>query len=226
MCFLYPAFVKRQNVGGKQKEPVPDKDTSMTKMINVGILIFNEVEVLDFAGPFEVFSIAAKDNEKLFKVITISENGEIIHAMNGLKIQPDTSFNHKLDLDILIIPGGYGAEEIEIKNKKVINWIKVQKEKVKILASVCTGAFLLAESGILDNKKATTHWMDISRLENEYPKINVIKDTRFVDESDIITSGGISSGINMSFHIIKKLFGLQIAEMTAKRMEYDIDFKK
>jgi transcriptional regulator GlxA family with amidase domain len=172
------------------------------------------------------FSTAVKDNEKLFKVITISEDGEIIHARNGLKIQPDANFNHELDLDILIIPGGYGAEEIEIKNKKVINWIKVQKEKVKILASVCTGAFLLAESGILDNKKATTHWMDISRLENEYPKINVIKDTRFVDESDIITAGGISSGINMSLHIIKKLFGLQVAEMTAKRMEYDIDLKK
>ncbi len=195
-------------------------------MINVGILIFNEVEVLDFAGPFEVFSIAAKDNEKLFKVITISEDGEIVHARNGLKVQPDASFTQELDLDILIIPGGYGAEEIEIKNEKVIKWIKVQKEKVKILASVCTGAFLLAESGILDNKRATTHWMDISRLENEYPKINVIKNTRFVDESDIITSGGISSGINMSFHIVKKLFGVPIAEMTAKRMEYDIDIKK
>lgn len=215
-----------QSVGGKQKEPVPDIDTCITKMINVGILIFNEVEVLDFAGPFEVFSIATKDNEKLFKVITINEDGELIHARNGLKIQPDVSFNHEPDLDILIIPGGYGAEEIEIKNKKVINWIKVQKEKVKILASVCTGAFLLAESGVLDNKKATTHWMDISRLENEYPKINVIKDTRFVDESDVFTSGGISSGINMSFHIIKKLFGAQISEMTAKRMEYDIDIEK
>lgn len=198
----------------------------MTKMINVGILLFNEVEVLDFAGPFEVFSIAQRGNEKLFNVITISENGEIIRARNGLKIQPDTSFNHELNLDILIIPGGYGAEEIEIKNKKVINWIKSQKEKVKIIASVCTGAFLLAESGLLDNKKATAHWMDISRLENDYPKINVIKNTRFVDESDIITSGGISSGINMSLHIITKLFGLQIAEITAKRMEYDIDIEE
>ncbi len=197
----------------------------MTKMINVGILMFNEVEVLDFAGPFEVFSITEKDNQKLFRVTTISEKGEIIHARNGLKIQPDLSFNHELELDILIVPGGYGAEEVEIKNKKVIEWIKMQKERVKIIASVCTGAFLLAESGILDNKNATTHWMDISRLENEYPKITVIKDTRFVDEDDIITSGGISSGINMSFHIIKKLFGYQIAEMTAKRMEYDIDIK-
>ena len=195
----------------------------MVKKINVGIFIFNEVEVLDFTGPFEVFSITEKNNEKLFNVTVISENFEIIHARNGLKIQPDVSFNDEPDLDILIIPGGYGAEEIEIKNTKVLDWIKTQKEKVKILASVCTGAFLLAESGILDYKKATTHWMDISKLENDYPKIKVIRDTRFVDEDNIITSGGISSGINMSFHIIEKLFGIQIAEMTAKRMEYDID---
>ncbi|GGF16285.1 DJ-1/PfpI family protein [Flavobacterium limi] len=188
----------------------------------VGIFIFNEVEVLDFAGPFEVFSIAEKGNEKLFKVIIISENGEMTAARNGLKILPDASFDQTPDLDILIIPGGYGAEEIEIKNKKVIDWIKTQNQKVQILASVCTGAFLLAESGLLDHKKATTHWMDIPRLEKEYPNVSIVKDTKFVDEDKIITSGGISSGINMSFHIIKKLHGLEIAEATAKRMEYDI----
>jgi transcriptional regulator GlxA family with amidase domain len=192
-------------------------------MINVGILIFNEVEVLDFAGPFEVFSIAEKDRIKLFKVSIISEKGGIIHARNGLKIQSDADFNYAPEIDILIIPGGYGAEEIEIKNKNLLNWIKMQKGKVKILASVCTGAFLLAEAGILDHKKATTHWMDISRLENDYPQINVVKNTRFVDEDHVITSGGISSGINMSFHIIKRLFGAEIAEMTARRMEYEIN---
>jgi transcriptional regulator GlxA family with amidase domain len=197
----------------------------MTEKLRVGIFVFNDVEVLDFAGPFEVFSLVTRDNEKLFEVIIISEKGELIQAGNGLRIQPDFSFNDKLIFDILIIPGGYGAEEVEIKNKVVIDWIKKQKDVVKILASVCTGAFLLAESGILDNKKATTHWMDILRLESKYPKIKVIKDTRFVDEDNIITSGGISSGINMSFHIIKKLFGLQIAKMTAKRMEYEIDIK-
>lgn len=194
----------------------------MINKFTVGIFIFNEVEVLDFAGPFEVFSITEKDNEKLFKVITVSENGEMITARNGLKIQPDVSFDQTPDLDILIIPGGYGAEEIEIKNKKVIEWIKTQNQKVQILASVCTGAFLLAEAGLLDHKKATTHWMDIPRLEKEYPAITVIKDTKFVDQDTIITAGGISSGINMSFHIIKKLHGLEIAETTAKRMEYDI----
>lgn len=192
-------------------------------MINVGIFLFNEVEVLDFAGPFEVFSITEKDNRKLFKVTTVSEQGELVHARNGLKIQPDVSFDSDLNFDILIIPGGYGAEEIEIKNKKVIDWIKKQSEKVKILASVCTGAFLLAEAGLLNNKKATTHWMDLPRLENDYPRIKVMRDARFVDEGKIITSGGISSGINMSFHIIERLFGAEVVKNTAKRMEYNIE---
>lgn len=191
--------------------------------VKLGILLFNEVEVLDFAWPFEVFSLAtSQDNIKLFEVNTISETGAIVHARNGLKILPSTTFSEDKDFDILLIPGGYGVEEIEIKNLSVLNWIKRQKEKVDILASVCTGAILLAECGLLDNRKITTHWMDIDRLEKEYPKTPVIRNVKFVEENDIITSGGISAGINMSFHIIKKLFGVETAKLTAKRMEYDI----
>lgn len=195
----------------------------MMNKTKVGIFLFNEVEVLDFAGPFEVFSLTSKDNEKLFEVITIGETGEIISARNGLKVKPRASFKDNPDLDILIIPGGYGAEEIEIKNKAVLHWIIEQKDKVKILASVCTGAFLLAECGLLDHKSATTHWMDLDRMKDEYPKINVIDHIKFVDEGSIITSGGISAGINMSFHIIKKLCGADVAKSTSKRMEYDIE---
>lgn len=195
----------------------------MDEKIKVGILLFDEVEVLDFAGPFEVFSLSSKNNVKLFEVITIGETGTLISARNGLKVLPMANFKDNIKLDILIIPGGYGAEELEIKNQITLNWIREQKSKVKILASVCTGAFLLAESGILDNKSATTHWMDIDRLEREYPKIRTIKNMKYVDEDNIITSGGISAGINMSFHIVNRLFGAEIAKSTAKRMEYDIE---
>jgi transcriptional regulator GlxA family with amidase domain len=195
----------------------------MDNRMKVGIFVFNEVEVLDFAGPFEVFSLAKKGDDKLFEVIIIGETREPISARNGLKILPTAILKDNLNLDILIIPGGYGAEEIEIKNKTVIDWITEQQKKVKILASVCTGALLLAECGILNNKKATTHWMDIDRLEHDYPKINVVRNIKFVDEGDILTSGGISAGINMSFHIVSRLFGVEIAKNTAKRMEYDIE---
>jgi len=196
----------------------------MDKKWTVGILLFDEVEVLDFAGPFEVFSITTISNsdEKPFIIKTISESGNIVKARGGLKVKPDHSFNNAPDLDILIIPGGYGAREAEISNEVVINWINEQGNKVQLLASVCTGAFLLAKAGLLNNKNATTHWMAIDRLEKEFPQLNVKRNIKFVDEGSIITAGGVSAGINMSFHIIKRLLGSEVAQTTAKRMEYDI----
>ncbi|WOO37992.1 DJ-1/PfpI family protein [Anaerocolumna sp. AGMB13020] len=189
----------------------------------IGILLFNEVEVMDFAGPFEVFSITENDAGKAFEVYTIARKKELISTRNGLKVQPDYDFHDAPQLDILIIPGGYGAEVIEIHNQETIDWIRRSFTQVQIMASVCTGAFLLAEAGLLDGKQATTHWMDIDRLEADYPQVRVIRDVKFVDEFPIITSGGISAGINMSFYIVKKLLGLKAAKITAKRMEYDID---
>ncbi|MDG5788550.1 DJ-1/PfpI family protein [Evansella sp. AB-P1] len=191
----------------------------------VGILLFNEVEVLDFAGPFEVFSLAAipDTDNKPFKVKTISENGECISAKNGLKVIPDYSFANHPKLDIVIVPGGYGAEEVEINNPNIIQWIKQQQTKVEFMTSVCTGALLLAKSGLLDGKKATTHWMDIDRLEKEFPFVSVQRNVKFVDEGSIITSGGISAGINMSFHLITRLYGIEVSKEVAKRMEYDIN---
>ncbi|MDD3417217.1 MAG: DJ-1/PfpI family protein [Lachnospiraceae bacterium] len=191
---------------------------------NVGILLFNEVEVLDFAGPFEVFSIASYPNcqQKPFIVNTVAQTTDLIIARNGLKVQPDYDFNNSPHFDILIVPGGYGAEEIEIQNKTLIKWIQDRARECDIIASVCTGAFLLAEAGLLDGKRATTHWMDIDRLEREYCTIVVKRGIKYVDENSIITAGGISAGINMSFYLLKKLVGEEIAVATAKRMEYDI----
>lgn len=199
----------------------------MLKQWNIGILLFNEVEVLDFSGPFEVFSIAIypECNQKPFKVNTVAQTKDLIKARNGFKIQPDYDFYNAPHFDILIIPGGYGAEEIEIHNQKVINWIRNSMNTVDLMASVCTGAFLLAEAGLLDGKQATTHWMDIDKLEKEYKNIKVQRGVKFVDEYPIITSGGISAGINMSFYIVKKLLGEEIAKATAKRMEYDINIQ-
>lgn len=197
----------------------------MFKHWSIGILLFNEVEVLDFAGPLEVFSIATdtKCNRKLFTVNTVAQTKDLIKTRNGLKIQPDHDFYNSPHFDILIVPGGYGAEEIEIHNKTLVTWIRDRVTDCYVIASVCTGAFLLAASGLLDGKQATTHWMDIDRLEREYSKIKVQRDVKFVDENAIITSGGISAGINMSFYLIKKLAGEEIATATAKRMEYGIN---
>jgi transcriptional regulator GlxA family with amidase domain len=193
------------------------------KTMNVGILIFDEVEVLDFAGPFEVFSLAEEDGNKIFNVKLIAEQSKMITARNGLKVLPDFTIEDQLNLDILIIPGGYGAEQIQINNPRIVQWIKQQFDKVQLLASVCTGALLLAKAGLLKNKKATTHWMDLERLEKEFEDIFVVHGAKFVDEGRIITSGGISAGLNMSFYIITKIVGKEVSTHTAKRMEYDID---
>lgn len=192
----------------------------------IGILLFNEVEVLDFAGPFEVLSITTypESNVKPFDVQTVAQTKETVRARNGLQVVPNYSFRDKTNFDILIIPGGYGAEEIEIHNDVIVSWIKDQMSKVTLMTSVCTGAFLLAKAGLLDGKRATTHWMDIDRLEREFEKVVVERGVKYVDEGSIITSGGISAGINMSFFLIVKLLGEEIARTTAKRMEFDISF--
>lgn len=197
----------------------------MTHPLKAGILLFNEVEVLDFAGPFEVLSLAerAGSREKLFAVCTVAETRETISARNGLKVLPDYDFASAPDFDLLIVPGGYGAEEIEIHNETLLRWLKHKADTTPIVASVCTGAFLLAEAGLLDGKRATTHWMDLDRLERAYPLVYVAREVKFVDEGNILTAGGISAGIDLCFHLLTRLFGADIARQTAKRMEYDIE---
>lgn len=197
-------------------------------MINVGIVIFDEVEVLDFTGPFEVFSISEdiESKDKLFNVFTFAENKTIISARNGLEVMPKYSIFDSPEIDILIVPGGYGAEEIEIHNKILLTWLKKMENKVRTVASICTGAFLLAKSGIITNHEVTTHWMDLDRLKSEYPDLKVLKEQKFVDQGNILTSAGISAGIELSLYIVSKYTTKEIAVNTAKRMEYHHDFLK
>ena len=189
----------------------------------VGILVFNEVEVLDFAGPFEVFSLTRVDGEKAFDVKLVAEKPGIHQARNGLQVVPNHLFADQHKYDIVIVPGGYGAEDTELRNPVVTGWIREQYDKTEILASVCTGALLLAKAGLLAGRKATTHWMDIDALRREAPETDVQTGIKYVDEGRIITSGGISAGINMSFHNVNRLLGREVAAFTAKRMEYDIE---
>jgi transcriptional regulator GlxA family with amidase domain len=198
------------------------------KTLDVGIFLFEDVEVLDFAGPFEVFSVTEfnqvqNSRKKPFQVTTFSEKGQTIFARNGLKIQPDYSFHSAPHFDIIIIPGGPGTLK-EFKNKKVIEWISKRIKSVQIMASVCTGVFLLAEAGLLVGKRATTHWASLKELESRFPETTVVQNVKFVDEDNIFTAAGVSAGINMSLHIVKRLLDIEVAKTTAKLMEYDIHF--
>lgn len=192
--------------------------------IHVGILLFDGAEVLDFAGPFEFFSVAdfhKEDSEQKFTVFTVSQTGDMIKAVGGLQVQPDYSFNNAPHIDLLIVPGGIGAYT-QVENFHVIEWVKHVSTGAQITASVCTGAFILAKAGLLDGKSVTTHWALLDRLEKEYPSLDVKRGVKFVDQGDIITSGGISAGINMSYFLVQKLAGIDVARKTARFMAYDI----
>jgi transcriptional regulator GlxA family with amidase domain len=194
--------------------------------INVGIYLFNEAEVLDFAGPFEVFSTASRvkqrpapNTRKSFRVFTISETGESVHTRGDLEVKPKYNFKNHPNINLLIIPGGIVSNELN--KEDVIEWIINISKKTKIVASVCTGAFLLAKAGLLKGKSVTTHWEDIKEIKSMFPDLNVVENKKWVDEGKIVTSAGISAGIDMSLHLVGRLQGDDIALKTAKKMEFD-----
>jgi len=192
----------------------------------VGIYIYDEVEVLDFAGPYEVFSTAARvyqrqnrDRPKLFDVITIAEQKGMIKVRGGLLVQPGFDIAQHPPLDVLIVPGGVVTAELQ--RETVIGWIAGMAAPARMTASVCTGAFLLAKTGLLNGKQATTHWEDIDDLRAMFPDLDVQEGTRWVDNGKIITSAGISAGIDMSLHLLARLESESLAIKTARQMEFD-----
>ncbi|WP_199618199.1 DJ-1/PfpI family protein [Paenibacillus alkalitolerans] len=196
----------------------------------VGILLFDDVEVLDFAGPFEVFAVTAlnrgqADERKPFEVTTFSETGNPVTARNGLKVTPDYSLETAPLYDLLVIPGGLGIRR-ELENAELLDWILKSRDDVQWITSVCTGALLLAKAGLLDGKKATTHHASIEWMRTNFPEISVVEGVKFVDEERLITSGGISAGIHMAFHMVRRLLGTKVAEDTARFMEFDISFDR
>lgn len=187
---------------------------------NVGIFIFDNMEVLDFAGPYEVFAITGqRAGEGSFQVFTVAEKEGPVSAVNGLGINPDYSFSNSLPIDILIIPGGIGTRAL-IKNDTVIAWVKKASAQAELILSVCSGALVLAQAGLLANKNATTHHGCLDLLKELAPSVKVHADKRFLDNGDIITSAGISAGIDMSLYVVARLLGREQALETAHHMEY------
>lgn len=140
-------------------------------------------------------------------------------ARGGFKLNATYHFKNCPNLDVLIIVGGIHTDEL--KKDKVIDWIKETSKNAKLIASVCTGAFLLAKANVITNHQVTTHWEDIDDLQNDYPSLKVVKNKRWIDEGNIVTSGGISAGIDMSLHLIRKLYDEELAIKTARQMEFD-----
>ena len=191
----------------------------------VGILIFDDVEILDVAGPFEVFAVTSLNEEQRlqqsspFKVYLISELNKQITAIGGLRLTPDMTIAECQELDLLIIPGGWGTRK-ESKNKILVNWIGNQFTNDRLIASVCTGSSLLGKAGLLDGRDATTHWRAFDFLQESAPKARILKNVRFTLIEPIFTSAGVSAGIDLALRIVSHFFGTEIGQTTARHMEY------
>ena len=187
-------------------------------MNNVGILLFDDVEVLDFAGPYEVFSVTGqRDGEGYFNVFTVSEK-KLVKAVNGLKVIPDYNLNNHPTIDILVVPGGFGARAA-IKRDNLLSWVKKISDNSEYVLSVCTGSLILAKVGLLYDLEATTHHSCYDLLK-ELDSSLILKKERFVDNGSIITAAGVSAGIDASMYLIEKILGEEISKETAKYIEY------
>lgn len=188
--------------------------------IKVGIFLFDEVEVLDFCGPFEVFGVAGSRRvPRVFDVVTIAQAAGPINARNGLVVQPHFSFADAPHLDILLVPGGQGSRR-ELHNSETLAWVTRAAKNAELVLSVCTGALILAKAGLLDGLEATTHHASLDLLGELAPRTKVRRDRRFVDNGKVITSAGIAAGIDMSLYVVERLVDAELARATARQMEY------
>ena len=189
------------------------------KKRQLGILLFEDVEILDFCGPLEVFSVCNRFTASpAFQIRTIATTDPVT-TCNGLSVNPDTAPEDCAGLDILIVPGGIGSRAL-INDATVIEWIEQTSQRAELVLSVCTGALLLGKAGILDGLEATTHHCAYEELRAVAPTTVVHEDRRFVDNGKVVTSAGIAAGIDMSLHVVERLHGPEVAESTALQMEY------
>ena len=191
----------------------------------VGILVFDKVEVLDFCGPFEVFSVTRlneatrRDEPSPFEVLVIAERQATITAVGGLKVIPDHSIDTCPPLDVLVVPGGMGTRT-EISNERLLAWIAARGKAVETLTSVCTGAMLLGKAGLLDGRHATTHWRSLQWMRESFPAVTVEEKQHVVEDGHVLTSAGISAGIDMALRVVAVVARDDVARATARTMEY------
>jgi len=191
----------------------------------VGIVLFENIEVLDFCGPFEVFSVTRLNEERRredpspFEVLLVAEKKDIVVTTGGMKVIPDHTFKSCPKLDILVVPGGWGTRK-ELKNPAMLNWLRMRASKVETLTSVCTGSMLLGFAGLLDGSHATTHWRSLDWMRESFPAVTVEYDKHVVEDGRILTSAGISAGIDMALKVVARYYGEAIARATARHMEY------
>lgn len=195
------------------------------KRKRVGIVLFENIEVLDFCGPFEVFSVTRLNEEKRreepspFEVLLVAEHPEPVTSTGSMKVIPHYTFENCPRLNILVVPGGWGTRK-ELNNPVMLEWLSTRAAEVETLTSVCTGAMLLGFAGLLDGLHATTHWRSLNWMRDSFPAVSVEFEKHVVEDGRVFTSAGISAGIDMALRVVARHFGEDIARATARHMEY------
>jgi transcriptional regulator GlxA family with amidase domain len=190
-----------------------------------GIYVFPDVEVLDFCGPFEVFSVTRLDGTNRreepspFDLLLVAESAGPVRTTGGMRVIPDHTFETCPPLDLLVVPGGWGTRR-DVDNPRVIEWVARQAAVAKLVMSVCTGSFLLGKAGLLSGKRATTHWLSLDRMRAAFPDVAVEDHLHWVDEGKVLSAAGIAAGIDLALKVVARVCGEPVARATAKYMEY------
>jgi len=229
--FLFPLILSTLAVSNSVHADEKPKSGHAKKRV-VGILVYPEVEALDFCGPYEVFSLAHTHDAPpasgkseamgpmnfLFDVRIVAASTQPVTVRGGMKVVPTESFDSCPQVDILVIPGGGKAGVVN--DAALLAWVSKQAKKAELVTSVCTGSFILAEAGLLDGKSSATHQMAVKKMRAKYPKVTVIAGKRVVEDGNIVTAAGVSSGLDMSLQVVGKLHGDDVAGMVAEIIEY------
>jgi len=191
----------------------------------VGIVVFDDVEVLDFCGPFEVFSVARltdgnrRETPSPFDVRLVAERPGPVTANGGLVVSPHCTFGDCPPLDVIVVPGGWGTRR-ELSNPVLLDWLRTRAATAETVTSVCTGSLVLGHAGLLDGLQATTHWLALDLMRESLPSVSVVYDKHYVQDGRVFTSAGISAGIDMALKVVEHYFGATVARDTARYMEY------
>jgi transcriptional regulator GlxA family with amidase domain len=189
----------------------------------VVILVFEDAEVLDVCGPFEVFSIAGRRHDLVpFEVGLVAEHPGSVALRNGFSVNPQWTIDDCPPADLLVVPGGFGTRR-EMNNPVLLEWVRQRAETAELVLSVCTGSLILGKAGLLDGLEVTTHFGAMDLLRQSAPRAHVRTGGRFWDNGKVITSAGVSAGLDMSLHVVARLLGDELAEEAADYMEYHWD---
>ncbi len=184
--------------------------------ITTGIILYTDMEELDFVGPLEVFGMAGQNKDQS-RVVTIAEHDRV-RAWNGLTVVPDHTFEDAPPLDVMVVPGGLGSRE-QVNNAKLIDYLRSAAANCQWVTSVCTGTLLLHEAGVAKGKNVTTHWSFIEDL-RERGNVTVKENIRYVRDGTLVTAAGVSAGIDMSLWVVGQLYGAEHARQVQRFMEY------